>query len=154
MACEKIFLKQLREHGFRLTPQREMVLEVLHQVDGTPTADEIYAQVQEKSSCVDISTVYRTLELLAEFRLVACIDAGDGQHHYALLGAHGPHFHLACQGCGALIGVDAQEAQYLIDHLRAAYGFEADLTQMTVPGLCEECRSAVQEPAAREAELS
>ena len=112
MACEKVFVQELRERGFRLTPQREMVLSVMHQVDGLATADEIYGRVQERSAAVDISTVYRTLDLLQEFRMVACVDAGDGQHRYELLGVHGPHVHLVCQACGTLIGVELEVVRH------------------------------------------
>ena len=72
MSCEQVFLEQLRERGFRLTPQREMVLSVMHQIEDFATAEEIYDRVQVLSSAVDISTVYRTLELLQEFHLVGC----------------------------------------------------------------------------------
>jgi Fe2+ or Zn2+ uptake regulation protein len=64
MSCEKAFLERLRERGFRLTPQREMVLAVMHGLDGFCTAEDIYSRVGEISSAVDISTVYRTLDLL------------------------------------------------------------------------------------------
>ncbi len=62
MSCEETFFKMLRERGFRLTPQREMVLSVMHQLDEFTTAEEIFNQVSQMSSAVDISTVYRTLE--------------------------------------------------------------------------------------------
>ena len=145
MTCEKVFLGQLRERGFRLTPQRQMVLNVLHQVEGTATAEEIHSRVQSISSCVDISTIYRTLGLLREFSLVASIDVGDGQRRYALLGVHGPRFHLACQSCGKLIGVEMAEARSLVDHLRRAHGFEANLAEITIPGLCQDCGQAHQD---------
>ncbi|HUV95705.1 MAG TPA: transcriptional repressor, partial [Anaerolineae bacterium] len=77
-------MNELHDRGFRITPQREMVLASLHHIDGHATVDEIYARVQARSSSVDVSTVYRTLELLKEFRLVAYIDLGDGQHRYEL----------------------------------------------------------------------
>jgi len=107
MACEKIFRERLREGGLRLTPQREMILAVMHQLDGAST-----------------------------------IDAGSDQHRYELLGVHGPHLHLACQSCGKVIGVSLAEAEPFVAHLRAAYGFEAELDNVTIPGLCEACRSA------------
>jgi Fe2+ or Zn2+ uptake regulation protein len=50
MSCEQVFLEQLREHGFRLTPQREMVLSVMHQIKDFATAEEIYERVQALSS--------------------------------------------------------------------------------------------------------
>jgi len=142
MACEKIFRERLRESGLRFTPQREMILAILHQIDGVSTVEEIYGRVHAQNSAVDISTVYRTLELLQEFKLVARIDAGGDQHRYELLGVHGPHLHLACQSCGKVIGVSLAEAEPFVAHLRAAYDFEAELDNVTIPGLCEACRSA------------
>lgn len=142
MACEKVFLKQLRERGFRLTPQREMVLTVIHQIEGLATAEEIHAGVQALSSCVDISTVYRTLELLREFQLVAVIELGQGQRCYELLGVHGPHPHLLCRSCGKLVGMEQEEIQPLVDHLGAGHGFEVDSGSLTISGLCQECQAA------------
>ena len=142
MACETFFRERLRESGLRLTPQREMVLGALHRLDRTATVEEIYGQVQALSTAVDISTVYRTLDLLRELGIVACIDPGSDQHRYELLGTHGPHLHLACRSCGQIVGVDLEEAEPLIAHLRDEYGFETDLGDVTIPGLCQDCRAS------------
>lgn len=142
MACEQVFLQQLHERGFRLTPQREMILSVLHDIEGFATAEEIYGRVQNISSSVDISTVYRTLDLLQEFGLVACVDAGDEQRRYELLGIHGPHLHLVCQACGQVMGADLDVAQTLAERLKAEYGFEAALDHLSIPGLCADCAAA------------
>jgi Fur family ferric uptake transcriptional regulator len=139
MACEETFVQELRERGFRLTPQREMVLLAMHQVEGLATADEIYGRVQEHSAAVDISTVYRTLDLLQEFGMVACIDPGDGQHRYELLGVHGSHIHLICQQCGTLVGVEQETVQPLADRLLAEHGFAIDLGRLALPGVCRAC---------------
>lgn len=139
MACEEVFVQKLRERGFRLTPQREMVLSAMHDIEGLATADEIYTRVQGQSSAVDISTVYRTLELLQEFQLVACVDAGDGQRRYELLGVHGPHLHLVCQACGQVTGIDLQEGQPLARQLQDRYGFVTDLDHLSISGLCRTC---------------
>ena len=141
MACEEVFVEKLREHGLRLTPQREMILSAMHKMEGLVTAEEIYEQIQSITSAVDISTVYRTLDLLQEFDIVACLDRGDGQHHYELLGVHGPHIHLICQSCGKVRGIDLQEAQALAEQLQARYGFVADLDHLSISGLCRECAS-------------
>ncbi len=139
MACEKAFIKKLREKGLRLTPQREMVLSALHEIEGVATAEEIYARVQALNAAIDISTVYRTLDLLQEFDLVACIDAIDGQRRYELLGLHGPHIHLVCQKCGEVSGIEIEEVEGLAKHLRALHGFAADLEHLSIPGLCAKC---------------
>jgi Fur family ferric uptake transcriptional regulator len=139
MSCEEFFFKQLREQGFRLTPQREMVLSVLHEVENFATAEEIYDRVSAISSSVDISTVYRTLELLQDFHMVASVDPGDGQRRYELLGIHGQHFHLVCRSCGKIIGVEPEAIESFSVQMKERYGFELDLEHLSVPGLCEAC---------------
>ena len=139
MSCEQAFIQQLRERGFRMTPQREIILSVMHDLEAFATADDIYDRVQSINSSVDISTVYRTLDLLQEFGLVSCVDMGDAQRRYELLGVHGRHMHLVCQACGQVIGVDAEEARALGEHLKDVCGFQATLDHLTVPGLCEAC---------------
>lgn len=139
MSCEKVFFKQLREHGFRLTPQREMVLSVLHDIEGFATAEEIYERVSELSSSVDISTVYRTLELLQDFHLVASVDPCDSERRYELLGLHGQHFHLICRSCGKIIGVEPEVIEPLAARLSEEYGFEIELEHLSIPGLCRDC---------------
>jgi Fur family ferric uptake transcriptional regulator len=147
MSCEEGFFEKLREQGFRLTPQREMVLSVLHEIEGFATADEIYERVSSFSSSVDISTVYRTLELLQDFQLVASVDPRDDQRRYELLGLNGQHFHLVCRSCGSIIGVQPQAIEAFAKRMREEYGFEIDLDQLSIPGLCQECLDGSEERA-------
>jgi Fur family ferric uptake transcriptional regulator len=116
-----------------------MILSVMHDIEGLATVDEIYGRVQEISSSVDISTVYRTLDLLQELDLVACVDPGEDQRRYELLGTHGPHLHLVCGACGQVMSAGLEAAQTLRERLQAEYGFEAALDHLTVPGLCPAC---------------
>lgn len=139
MSCEETFFRQLRERGFRLTPQREMVLSVLHDIDDFTTAEEIYERVGAISSSVDISTVYRTLELLQDFHLVASVDPGDGQRRYELLGLHSQHFHLVCRACGEIVGVEPQAMQPFAARMKEDYGFEIDSEHLSISGLCDTC---------------
>ena len=141
MSCEEVFFKQLREQGFRLTPQREMVLSVLHEIEGFATADEIYSRVSAITSSVDISTVYRTLELLQDFELVASVDPGDGQRRYELLGLHGRHLHLVCRSCGEIVGVESAAIESFAADVRERFRFELDVANLSVPGLCAACVS-------------
>ena len=144
MSCEAAFIKKLRERGFRMTPQREMVLAVLHEVEDFATAEALHSRVQERSPVVDISTVYRTLELLEDFQMVAHIDGQDGQRHYELLGIHGLHHHLRCRICGKIAPLAHKETQPLMKHLEDAYGFTVEPESWTFSGLCAVCRSTCQ----------
>jgi Fur family ferric uptake transcriptional regulator len=143
MSCEQVFMEQLRERGFRLTPQREMVLSVMHQIKDFATAEEIHDRVQALSSAVDISTVYRTLELLQEFHLIALVDPGDGRRRYQLLGVHERHVHLVCRSCGKIIAADLESAQPLIKQLEKQYGFQVDGDDLSIPGQCLACSTNV-----------
>lgn len=144
MACEQVFIQQLRDRGFRLTPQREMILSVLHDIEGLATVDEIYGRVHSLSSSVDISTVYRTLDLLQELGLVSFVDAGDGQRRYELLGLHGPHLHLVCQVCGHVAGADLEIARAFGERLQSRYGFQPALDHLSIPGLCAACAASAE----------
>jgi len=141
MSCKELLLRHLHERGLRLTPQRELVLNVLHQIEAPSTAEEIYARVHAVSASVDISTVYRTLDLFQEFQLVAAFDPGDGTRRYEHLGVEAPHHHLVCRMCGKVVQVALEELQPLIDHLATTLGFIPDTVGLTIPGLCAACYS-------------
>jgi len=142
MSCQEAFFHELRERGFRLTPQREMVLSVMHELEDLATAEEIHARVQALSAAVDISTVYRTLDLLQEFRLVTCVDPGDGQRRFELVSVHGSHIHLVCSRCGSVIGADIEPARAFATAIREAHGFAVELVNLSLPGLCRACQVA------------
>jgi Fur family ferric uptake transcriptional regulator len=142
MSCETDFIHSLRERGFRMTPQREMVLGVLHQVEGFVTVEELFQRVRALSAAVDISTVYRTLDLLQEFELVAAIEGSDGQRRYDLLTDHGPHIHLVCSSCGEVIGAAVDTIQASLREIAAQYGFAVDWAQLQLPGRCARCCAA------------
>jgi Fur family ferric uptake transcriptional regulator len=143
MSCKEHFIHQLRARGLRLTPQRELVLNVMHQLEAPSTAEEIYARVHAVSASVDISTVYRTLELFQELHLVAAFDPGDGLRRYEHLGVAAPHHHLVCRSCGKVVQVALEDFQPLVDDLTATSGFVPDAVGLTIPGLCTSCSAAL-----------
>jgi Fur family ferric uptake transcriptional regulator len=98
--------------------------------------------VTERSSSIELSTVYRTLELLSSMNLVAMIDTGEKQRLYELVGTHDPHIHLVCQECRKITGVDVNLFQTLLNQLEDQAHFHVDLSNLTVPGLCAECKQA------------
>lgn len=144
MTCEERFIHQLRERGLRVTPQRELVLRVLHEIEGFVTAEEICARVQAIAASVDASTIYRTLDLLGEFNLVSVLDTGEGLRRYELLGIHGLHHHLHCTHCQRIIGVEHSELQPLLAQLENVHDFTITPTSWTFSGLCRTCRDALQ----------
>jgi Fur family transcriptional regulator, ferric uptake regulator len=135
MSCAQV----LKAMGYRLTPQRMMVVEALHDSEKHVNAEDIYARVKVKYPYANISTVYRTLDLLKELGLVNEIALGDGcvRFHPA---EKGHHHHLVCQKCGKIIDLPESELAPLENILSEKHQFKADLKHTAVFGLCARCR--------------
>ncbi len=131
-------ISKLSEHGYRLTPQRMMVLSAIENSDNHISAEEIYAQVVTKYSHVNISTVYRTLELLKRLGLVTETDLGGGRVRYHPTDK-GRHHHLVCQECGKIIDLDESVLSSLKSVLLREYKFSADLRHLAIFGRCANC---------------
>src|SRR5919112_4852114 len=97
----------LREKGYRLTPQRELVLAAVDEL-GHATPDQVLAAVRERSSAVNVSTVYRTLELLEELGLVRHTHISDRAPTYHSTAAP-EHVHLVCRTCGVVLEAEPEE---------------------------------------------
>lgn len=130
---------RLRSRGYRLTPQRQLVLEAITSL-GHATPEDAHAWVTERASGVNISTVYRTLELLEDLDLVkhAHLSHGAPTYHAA---TSPEHVHLVCRGCGGITEVEPGTVAPLVDLLQQEHGFVADVGHLTVFGECRECSS-------------
>ena len=94
----------LRASGYRVTPQRQLVLEAVTKLEHA-TPEEIFADVQQTARGVNVSTIYRTLELLEQLGLVTHTHLGHGAPRYHLA-AEAEHVHLVCRECGQITEVD------------------------------------------------
>jgi Fur family transcriptional regulator, ferric uptake regulator len=131
---------ELRERGYRLTPQRQLVLQAVTKLrHGTP--DEICAEVRRTASGINISTIYRTLELLEELSLVTHTHLGHGAPTYHAA-TDDDHVHLVCRDCGQVIETDVAVAAGLAAQLEAEHGFEIDLQHFAIFGRCAACGDA------------
>ena len=132
------FAERLRSSGKRLTPQRELILRAVDRL-GHATPDEVLAEVRKQSSAVNISTVYRTLEVLEELGLVRHAHLSDRAPTYHSVTDH-EHFHLVCRNCGRVVSVGPDVLQPLADRLRDEENFVVDIGHLTVFGRCDECQ--------------
>ena len=130
----------LREKGYRLTPQRELVLSAVDRL-GHATPDEVLAAVREQSAAVNISTIYRTLDLLEELGLVRHTHNTDRAPTYHST-ATPQHVHLVCRGCQTVIDAAPEEFEQPALALQAQHGFEPDIGHLTVFGRCPRCRGS------------
>lgn len=127
----------LRERGLRLTPQRQLILEAVHGLEHA-TPERVHAAVRERAAGVNITTVYRTLELLEELGLVTHTHLSHGSPTYHAANAH-QHVHLVCRSCGTVLEVDPVLVQPLAARLLDERGFRVDIGHVALFGLCQTC---------------
>lgn len=128
---------ELRSRGYRLTPQRQLVLEAVQQL-GHATPEEIATAVRKTAAAVNISTVYRTLELLEEIGLVQHTHLGHGAPTYSVANDH-DHVHLVCRDCGGVDEAPPDVATPIVEELARSRGFQVDVGHFAVFGRCRDC---------------
>jgi Fur family ferric uptake transcriptional regulator len=136
---------KLRGSGYRLTPQRELILDAVDTL-GHATPDEVLAEVRKKSSALNVSTVYRTLEVLEDLGLVRHAHLSDRAPTYHSVRDH-EHFHLVCRNCHKVVSVDPDVLEPLRTRLREEFAFEPDVGHLTVFGRCVDCDPDAQPDA-------
>lgn len=139
MSCEQATAQALKESGHRLTPQRLMILSALRHAGSHITASEILDDVKGAYPYIDISTVYRTLSVLKEMRLISETNMGGGESRYEWI-EKTRHHHLICRGCNGVTLLDDRYMEALGTEILEDYGFQADIDHFAIFGLCERCR--------------
>ena len=128
---------QLRAKGLRLTAQRQLVLEAVHEL-GHATPDQVHAKVAEVAAGVNITTVYRTLELLEELGLVTHAHLTHGAPTFHPVG-EAQHVHLVCQNCAEVSELPSAFLAPLAESLDREHGFLLDIGHVALFGICAGC---------------
>jgi Fur family ferric uptake transcriptional regulator len=128
---------ELHDRGYRMTAQRRLVLDAVAAL-GHATPEEVLVRVREVSAGVNVSTVYRNLELLEELDLVRHSHLGSGPTTWHAA-SHSGHLHLVCRSCGRVTEVDVALAADLVGRLERETGFKSDMEHFGVQGTCAEC---------------
>lgn len=131
-------LKQIRELGYRVTPQRQLILDSLVKYGGHAAALEIYEIISQKSPSINKATVYRVLEFFCEVQLATKTEM-NGRTYYEVVGEE-PHHHLICTTCGSIELLSDHHFDSLINHLAEEHDFIADLNHLAVSGTCRNCQ--------------
>ncbi len=125
----------LRSRGMRSTPQRGQVLAAVREL-GHATPE----QISESVPGVDVTTVYRNLELLEELGFVRHAHLGHGAPSYRP--AEDDHIHVVCHECGAVVDASPNLVDDLATRLLDESGFQLDRSHFTVFGRCRDCLAA------------
>jgi Fe2+ or Zn2+ uptake regulation protein len=133
----------LRKRGYRLTPQRHMILSVIQEADGHLSIEQITERVQKLSPYVNLSTIYRTLELLRELGLVRENHLPGEQPHFEAAGGTA-HHHLVCRACHEVIHLDDTLLGSLNEQLQREYHFHNVTLDLVAAGYCQTCWQTLQ----------
>ena len=129
---------ELKQRGYRLTPQREMLLSALSASGKHHSAEELLTRVRRAYPRVNQSVVYRNLDLLAQLGLISQVDLGHGRIEYEVH-HHPHHHHLVCRHCGRVMAVSSDAFAALQQQLQREHGFNADMDHLAIYGLCAPC---------------
>jgi len=141
------FKEQLREKGYKLTVQRQAVLDVISEHEGEHlSSEEIYENVKKNYPDIGLATVYRTLILLSQLGLIYKIDFDDGRSRYELNREKEDHrhHHLICTECGLVEEVEEDLLDSLEDQIFKNKGFIVKNHRVKFYGICKKCGESMK----------
>lgn len=128
----------LRDAGYRMTPQRMAICDVLAASAEHPTPYVVYDRVRERFPTVSRATVYNTLNALRDLGEIVEIGLGRSETHYEP--NLEPHANLICLYCGRIVDFDALPMEQLSHQIVAKSGFVIKNTRIDVFGVCRDCQ--------------
>lgn len=133
----------LKEKGYKLTPQRRAILDIIIDNEGKHlTTEELYDLVKDDCPEIGLATVYRTVQLLEELGIVCKLDLNDGCNRYELVHheENHQHHHLICMSCGKVIEVEGDLLDSLEQDIQIKYDFQIKNHSVRFFGLCSDCK--------------
>ena len=135
----------LREHGIRLTRQRELLFEIIHNSHTHLNADQLYELAKKRDSKINRVTVYRTLKVLKQEGLIDELDLlhHEGDQHYYETRLKREHAHIVCLRCGAVQEYFGEPLKLLKDQIESDFGFQILVARTEVGGYCADCQGSL-----------
>lgn len=133
------FDERMRDYGFRVTPQRRIIMRAIWDSGEHATLENILASVGERAPEISPATVYRTLDLFIKRNLVIATQLKD-KTVYEIASEH-PHHHLICRACGYDQRIDHKIMKHLIEEIDDDYHFLVESEHIILLGVCEHCRA-------------
>ncbi|HHV29027.1 Fur family transcriptional regulator [Acetivibrio mesophilus] len=129
----------LAKIGCKNTKSRKAVIEVLESAENSLSAEDIFLCIKEQGSSVNLSTVYRTLDLMESKSLVNKIIMGDGKARYELT-VDGHRHHLVCTNCHKSVPIDFCPLEKMEKDIGKTNDFDITGHKLEIYGICPECK--------------
>lgn len=127
--------------GLRATRQRAAIAGLLDELDDFRSAQEIHEELRRRGEGIGLTTVYRTLQALADADEVDVLRTGTGEASYRRCSEH-HHHHLVCRGCGKTVEVEGPAVEHWADRVAVQHGFAEISHTVEILGVCAACRAA------------
>lgn len=141
MIMEEV-LKKLSDNGYKITPQRRLILEVITNSKQHLTAEEIAEKIKLVEPSISLATVYRNLKLMVDLGLLSRLDLHHGPPSYEFFQGH--NHHLVCRVCGKATKLGVCPMQGEILKVIEQNGFEVDSHHFEIMGYCKDCQAKIQ----------
>ena len=138
MSGHETAVARMRSEGYRMTPQRLSVLDIVAKWRGHIGADEVWNLAKEQHPYVDLATIYRTLQLLKRLGVVTEVVIGN-KLHFELADHHTRHNHMVCSECFSVQTLSPAYLAEFSQRLQQEFGFTPDLDNITIGGVCSIC---------------
>jgi Fur family transcriptional regulator, ferric uptake regulator len=140
MTCSAPYAEKLQARGFRMTPQRHAILHILKASGGHLSPAQVFDLAHATVPGMTETTVYRTLEFLAENDIVQSRVVNGGHLVYEI--AEADHHHLVCRECGVEVEIEHARVLPFFADLQAASGFQSISSPLTFFGVCPDCQAS------------
>jgi len=137
MTCTMHRTEELRQRGFRMTPQRQAILQILNEAVGHISPSDIFAQVRQSMPGLTEATVYRTLDFLAKNEMINPAQTARGHIVYEI--SRDNHHHLICRICGFEVQVEHAWVRSAYENIEDKTNFHLSMSHLTFFGICPEC---------------
>ncbi len=137
---------ELNEKGWRLTPQRETILNIFQNLPkGTHlSAEDLYLRLEEEASPISLSTIYRTVKLMTQMGILRELELAEGHKHYELNQPHPyHHHHLICIKCSKTIEFKNDSALKIGAKVAQKEGYHLLDCQLSIHAICPQCQRAI-----------
>jgi Fur family ferric uptake transcriptional regulator len=137
---------ELNERGWRMTPQREQILQVFQNLNKGHhlSAEDLYQLLQSENQHISLSTIYRTLKLMARMGILRELELAEGHKHYELNQPYPyHHHHLICVRCNKTIEFKSDSILKVGSKTAKKEGYHLLDCQLTIHAICPTCQRAL-----------
>ena len=141
MSCGDRLEAELRRSGYRVTPQRAVILETISHLDGHSSVNQVFDLASKRLPGLNLVTVYRTLDRLQRAGLIDLLSTSGSSMRFSIRDQSNQHGHLQCRVCGSVSEIPADLFGDMLTKIEKQYHFKVESDHLTLQGVCEECDS-------------